>query len=214
MSAGPKRNWQPITIHPIVTDKYPATTTSSIGALHDVAYYQGMLSNQNNYAKDGRLDVYEISVGQFIQQTFLDDAQCRSYLGVSAIHLGTKITSSYDCIGHQLHVSQQKGLFSSHVGSQAVTTTHFEGLFRLTASHSFCYIEQQQQTSFGCRIALSQSVVLQMLEELQVSPQVACAMLGEPDYWAPGDFVSHGINGAAQKLGSCSGFPQPKRPEC
>lgn len=123
MSAGPKRNWQPITIHPIVTDKYPATITSSIGALHDVAYYQGVLSNQNNYAKDGRLDVYEISDGQFIQQTLLDDAQCRSYLGVSAIHLGTKTISSHDCVGHQLHVSQQKGLFSSHVGSQAVTTT-------------------------------------------------------------------------------------------
>lgn len=123
MSAGPKRHWAPVRIDPIATDKYPATTSSSIGALHDAAYYQGMVSNQNNFAKDSRLDVYEISSGNFIQQTLSEDAQCRSYLGVGVIKKEIKTTSSHDFIGHQLRVSRQKCLISSNVGSQVITLT-------------------------------------------------------------------------------------------
>jgi hypothetical protein len=46
--------------------------------------------------------------------------------------------------------------------------------------------------------------MLQLLEILDVSPHVVSLMLGEPDYWAPGDFASHVERTTPGKLGMCS----------
>ena len=45
--------------------------------------------------------------------------------------------------------------------------------------------------------------MLQLLETFEVSPQVLSLMLGEPDYWAPGDFASLVQQSVSGKLGKC-----------
>lgn len=73
----------------------------------------------------------------------------------------------------------------------------------LTAKHCFCYIERSDQTTFGCRLSLTQARMHQLVETLEVSPQVLSLMLGEPDYWAPGDFASLIQKSVPEKLGKC-----------
>ena len=84
-----------------------------------------------------------------------------------------------------------------------VTTLNAAPDGNLTARHSFCYIEKSDETTFGCRLSLSQARMHQLLETFEVSPQVLSLMLGEPDYWAPGDFASLVQQSVTGKLGKC-----------
>jgi len=42
------------------------------------------------------------------------------------------------------------------------------------------------------------------MDNLEVSPQFLSYMLGEPDYWAPGDFSRYGSNGQLERIGNTS----------
>ena len=76
-------------------------------------------------------------------------------------------------------------------------------------ANSFCHLERASDTSFGCRISLSSANTHLLLSLLNVSPQFISSLLGEPDYWAPGDFATHDEYGSIQRLGefeSCPSF--------
>lgn len=66
---------------------------------------------------------------------------------------------------------------------------------------SFCEIEHAPSTSFGCQLSLSKAIVLALLHKYQISPQYLSLLLGEPDYWAPGDFASVDAKGKLSRTG-------------
>lgn len=53
-STGVRRasSYKPVELTKVDTTLYPFNSSSSIGALHDVGYFQGLLSNANNYSQD------------------------------------------------------------------------------------------------------------------------------------------------------------------
>jgi hypothetical protein len=62
---------------------YPANASSLVGSLHNMGYYQSMMSNTKNYAAISRLDVTEVVDGKTIERKLTDEAQCQIYLDVS-----------------------------------------------------------------------------------------------------------------------------------
>lgn len=66
---------------------------------------------------------------------------------------------------------------------------------------SFCEIDHAPGTSFGCQLSLSKATVLALLHKYQISPQYLSLLLGEPDYWAPGDFASVDPKGKLNRTG-------------
>ena len=74
---------KPVDIVLTKPDLYPAQTPSLIGSLHDTGYYQGLLSNENNFSEDSQLDVSQVVNGNIIEQELVDEVQCRAYLDVS-----------------------------------------------------------------------------------------------------------------------------------
>lgn len=58
----------------------------------------------------------------------------------------------------------------------------------------FCTMERVPETSFGCQISIARPDLVKLMDHLQMSPQFLCSLLGEPDYWSPGDFASNGGN--------------------
>jgi hypothetical protein len=62
---------------------YPTNDPSSIGSLHNPGYYQGILSNAENYATVSQLDVSEVINGKMVDRELVDETQCRAYLDVS-----------------------------------------------------------------------------------------------------------------------------------
>jgi hypothetical protein len=41
-----------------------------------------------------------------------------------------------------------------------------------------------------------------MLKKFKISPQFVPLLFAEPDYWSPGDFSSHDLEGSLQQLGN------------
>ncbi|KXT09169.1 hypothetical protein AC579_7288 [Pseudocercospora musae] len=64
----------------------------------------------------------------------------------------------------------------------------------------FCTLERAPETSFGCRVSLDAASTALLLESLSISPQFLPMLLGEPEYWAPGDFASYNLQGDQQCL--------------
>lgn len=62
-------------------------------------------------------------------------------------------------------------------------------------------MENAINTSFGCQIALNSTVVDALLKRFQISPQYLSLLLGEPDYWAPGDFATLDAKGNLSRIG-------------
>lgn len=56
-------------------------------------------------------------------------------------------------------------------------------------------------TSFGCQLSLSQKTAKEALKTLNVSPQFVTMMIGEKNYWAPGDFASYDPTGSITNIG-------------
>ncbi|KAI5859307.1 hypothetical protein GGS23DRAFT_616406 [Durotheca rogersii] len=65
---------------------------------------------------------------------------------------------------------------------------------------AFCTIENAPGTTFGCRLSLSANNTQALLKGLDVSPQFLGPLLGEPDYWAPGDFAVYDEKGALDRI--------------
>jgi hypothetical protein len=82
---------QPVVVVQADLDRYPANNPSLIGALHNVGYHQGILSNPDNYATNSQLDVSEVVNGKMIERELLDEVQCRAYLDVSCRDRASKI---------------------------------------------------------------------------------------------------------------------------
>jgi hypothetical protein len=73
---------QPVVVIQADLDRYPANDPSLIGSLHNLGYYQGIMSNTNNYAAVSRLDVSELVNGKLIERELVDETQCRVYFDV------------------------------------------------------------------------------------------------------------------------------------
>lgn len=76
-------NYAPVEIAQINTNRYPANSPSSIGALHDIGYYEGLLSNTNNYSQVSSLDILEVLNGKTIERRLVDETSCQTYLEAS-----------------------------------------------------------------------------------------------------------------------------------
>jgi hypothetical protein len=76
---------QPVVVVPADLDRYPANNPALIGSLHNIGYYQGIMSNTNNYATVSRLDVSEVVNGKMIEREIVDETQCQAYFDVSYI---------------------------------------------------------------------------------------------------------------------------------
>lgn len=74
---------QPMVVVEADLDHYPANTPSLVGSLHNIGYYQGILSNAKNYAAVSQLDVSEVVNGKLIERELIDESQCRVFLDVS-----------------------------------------------------------------------------------------------------------------------------------
>jgi hypothetical protein len=74
---------QPVVVVPADLDRYPANNPALIGSLHNIGYYQGIMSNANNYAAVSRLDVSEVVNGKMIEREIVDETQCQAYFDVS-----------------------------------------------------------------------------------------------------------------------------------
>jgi hypothetical protein len=74
---------QPVVVVKADPDHYPANTPSLIGSLHNIGYYQGIMSNMNNYAAVSRLSVDELVDGTMFERELVDETQCLAYLDVS-----------------------------------------------------------------------------------------------------------------------------------
>lgn len=79
-------SYVPVAIANVDKSCYPSTVPSSIGALHDADYCQGMLSNPGNYTQQSELDIIELNGGHLIQRDLKGEADCQSYLDVSAVN--------------------------------------------------------------------------------------------------------------------------------
>jgi hypothetical protein len=79
-------------VHPGL-DQYPANTPSLVGALHNIGYHQGLLSNTDNFAAVSRLDVSEVIDGKMIERGLVNETQCQAYFDVSCRDSRRKGTS-------------------------------------------------------------------------------------------------------------------------
>jgi hypothetical protein len=75
-------NYVPVVAGSVDHKSYPSKVSSTIGALHDVGYYQSMLSNPGNYSSDSQLDVLEVINDKIVEQSIVTDPECKSYLSV------------------------------------------------------------------------------------------------------------------------------------
>jgi hypothetical protein len=84
---------QPVIVVKADLDRYPANTSSLVGSLHNIGYYQGILSNADNFAAVSRLDVSEVIDGKVIERELVDETQCQAYFDVSCRDSRLKGTS-------------------------------------------------------------------------------------------------------------------------
>ena len=75
-------NYVPVVAGSVDHNSYPSKVSSTIGALHDVGYYQSMMSNPGNYSSDSQLDVLEVINDKIVEQSIVTDPECQSYLSV------------------------------------------------------------------------------------------------------------------------------------
>ena len=64
-----------------------------------------------------------------------------------------------------------------------------------------CVLEPGAGANFNLHVSLSTHVVRQLLDTLDITPHFVGALLGEPDYGAPGDFATYGEDGSIQRFG-------------
>ena len=74
---------QPVVVVNADLDHYSANAPSLVGSLHNIGYYQGILSNVNNYAMVSHLGVSEVVNGKIVERELADESQCRVFLDVS-----------------------------------------------------------------------------------------------------------------------------------
>lgn len=76
--------WAPVERDVLERNRYPCTLPSSTPTIHDLAYYQGILRNKENFTEKSRCDVFNVSedgVGEFRHN--LDDEWLRKFIQVS-----------------------------------------------------------------------------------------------------------------------------------
>ncbi|KAF8537354.1 hypothetical protein BDD12DRAFT_911533 [Trichophaea hybrida] len=56
----------------------------------------------------------------------------------------------------------------------------------------FVTLKKHPATSFGLQLSMSRHALNSVLSQFKMSPQFVAHLLGEPDYWAPGDFAHCG----------------------
>jgi hypothetical protein len=75
-------SYVPVVAGSVDHKSYPSLTSSTIGAIHDVAYYQSMMSNPGNYSVDSQLDVIEVINDKIVERSIITEPECQSYLSV------------------------------------------------------------------------------------------------------------------------------------
>jgi hypothetical protein len=79
-------SYVPVVAGSVDHNSYPSKTSSTIGAIHDVGYYQSMMSNSGNYSQDSQFDVLEVINDKIVEQSIITDPDCQSYLNVRPNH--------------------------------------------------------------------------------------------------------------------------------
>lgn len=70
---------------------------------------------------------------------------------------------------------------------------------------SYCFLQSRppsEQTNFRCRLSLSVAFAKQLINTFDITPQFCGALLGEPDYGAPGNFANFDDQGNIEKIGT------------
>jgi hypothetical protein len=79
-------SYVPVVADSVDHNSYPSKISSTIGAIHDVGYYQSMMSNSGNYSQDSQFDVVEVINDKIVERSIITDPECQSYLNVRTFH--------------------------------------------------------------------------------------------------------------------------------
>lgn len=79
-------SYVPVVAGSVDRNSYPSGVSSTIGAIHDVGYYQNMISNPGNYSSDIQLDVLEAINDKIVERSIVTEPECQSYLNVRHSH--------------------------------------------------------------------------------------------------------------------------------
>jgi len=75
-------SYVPVVAGSVNHNSYPSSISSTIGAIHDVGYYQSMMSNPGNYSLDSQLNVLEVINDKIVERSISTEPECQSYLNV------------------------------------------------------------------------------------------------------------------------------------
>lgn len=75
-------SYVPVVAGSVNHNSYPSHVPSTIGALHDVGYYQSMMTNPGNYSPSSYLDVLEAINDNIVERSIVTERECQSYLSV------------------------------------------------------------------------------------------------------------------------------------
>lgn len=184
------RTYEPVYRALIAADEYPVGCSAFLSSIHDARYYQGILSNSRNFSSESKCDLLHVQDGSVEWRSSLRDDDLIRYLQVSCPY---RIVSFADALSGSSARSQ--ACVPRDVSCSCAKSTLLMGSYR------FGEIEHLMGTSFGCQLSFSKTTVLALLNHIQISPQYLSLLLGEPDYWAPGDFASTDEQGKLRRIG-------------
>jgi hypothetical protein len=188
------RSYAPVERLQQASQDYPTGCSAFLNSIHDARYYGGILSNGANFSQETDCDIYHVCDGQAEWQQAQDETKTLDYLRVRSGN-GLKENPMLT----RIHRSLDKTILV-YCGFCKLTHDHIFNQSDHLCS-SFCTIANAEKTNFGCRIALNSTVVNALLDRFQISPQYLCLLLGEPDYWAPGDFATFDPKGDLIRTG-------------
>ncbi|KAF2640319.1 hypothetical protein P280DRAFT_360775, partial [Massarina eburnea CBS 473.64] len=166
------RTYAPVGRLKKASEDYPVGCSAFLSSLHDARYYQGILSNTQNFSSETSCDILHVQNGKADWKNNANEDEMTRYLEVTATRQDLSIIMA------KLQAKD----------SDPDKTSVYRVIF--------CTIENANNTSFGCQLSLSSTVALALLHKFQISPQYLSLLLGEPDYWAPGDFASFNAQGS------------------
>jgi len=81
------RTYEPITRIHSVSDGYPVGCSTFLSSIHDARYYQGILSNTNNFAPGIKCDILHVQDGDASWKNNLREEQALHYIQVVHVPL-------------------------------------------------------------------------------------------------------------------------------
>lgn len=188
------RTYAPVERLQQANEDYPTGCSAFLNSIHDARYYGGILLNGANFSQETNCDIYHVRGGQAEWKEAQDETNILAYLQVRP---GTGLKENFMLT--RVHRNLDKKILAYCGFCKHMQDHIFNQSDHLCSS--FCTIANAEKTNFGCQITLNSTVVNALLDRFQISPQYLCLLLGEPDYWAPGNFATFDSKGDLIRIG-------------